>query len=201
MKKLLLSLGVLLSLSLSLAGCNDDNAKSQGDDGSEPDFLVDVISGEVLENPEGDGVILELELSPKTVFIVARPSLDSGTINTEDFLEKILDVILGIVPLNAVLILTDEDGIAEAVPLVLNGGEFDRATVGTQFDVTPLDPDTNSGQPTNAAEGSPLPSGQTTFGQALLFIGIGPPGHLSKIAMSDTPDTMLSLLSALKATQ
>jgi len=41
MKKLLLSLGLLLSLSLSLVGCNDDGAKAQGDDDLELDFLED----------------------------------------------------------------------------------------------------------------------------------------------------------------
>jgi len=60
MKKLLLSLGLLLFLSLSLTGCNDDNVKAQGDDDLEVDFLIDVISGAVLENTEGDVFILEL---------------------------------------------------------------------------------------------------------------------------------------------
>jgi len=40
MKKLLLSMGLLLFLSLSLTGCNDENAKAQGD-AIELDFLED----------------------------------------------------------------------------------------------------------------------------------------------------------------
>jgi len=39
MKKLLLSLGLLLFLSLSLTGCNDDNANAQGDVEDEVDFF------------------------------------------------------------------------------------------------------------------------------------------------------------------
>ena len=53
-------------LSLSFAGRNDNDAKAQGDDEevADLDFLIDVISREVLENPEGDGFTLKLEVSP-----------------------------------------------------------------------------------------------------------------------------------------
>ena len=151
MKKLLLSLGLLLALSLSLTGCNNDNAKAQGEADVEVDFLVDVISGEVLENPDGDGFILKLEVSPNTVFIEERPGLNSGTINTEDFLINFHEIFGGVPP-NAILTFRDDDEMAVAVTVVLNGVVFDTAQAVASFLITPMDQSTGSSPPAGAVE-------------------------------------------------
>jgi len=151
MKKLLLSLGLLLFLSLSLTGCNDDddNAKAQGevegDEGGEVelDFLIDVISGEIRLNTEGDGFILKLEVSPITVFIEEHPGDNSGLINTEDFLENFNEII-GDVPPNAILTFHTTPfsqtftPFRDAFPMKLKSVVFDKAHSVAEFLVTPL---------------------------------------------------------------
>jgi len=169
MKKLLLSLGLLLFLSLSLTGCNDDNANAQGTEDPTFDFLIDVISGEVLENPEGDGFILELEVSPIAVFIAVRPSLNSGIITVEDFLED-FNAIFGDVPPNAILTFRDEDGTAVALAVRLNSVEFDAALSVARFLVTQLDRTTELSPPGTAVELSSLTDVQEAIGPASLFI-------------------------------
>jgi len=169
MKKLLLSLGLLLFLSLSLTGCNDDNANAQEDTEIELDFLIDVISGAVLENPEGDGFILELEVSPITVFIAERPSLDSGTITTEFFLEE-FDENFSDDPPNAILTFRDEEGLAVAVTVKLNSVVFDAEESVAEFLVTQLDEITDSNPPGTAVELNSLTDIPPNLGQAFLFI-------------------------------
>ena len=169
MKKLLLSLGLLLFLSLSLTGCNDDNAKAQGDDDLEVDVLIDVISGEVLENPEGDGFILVLEVSSNTVFIQERPGNGSGSINTEGFLEKFNEII-GEVPPNAILSFRDEDGTAVAVAVKLISVVFDASESVAEFLVTPLDQITNLSPLGTSVELKNIDKVEAPFLQALLFI-------------------------------
>jgi len=169
MKKLLLSLGLLLFLSLSLTGCNDDNANAQGDVEIELDFLIDVISGAVLENPEGDGFILELEVSPITVFIAERPSNDSGTITTEFFLEE-FDEIISDDPPNAILTFRDEEGLAVAVTVKLNSVVFDAEESVAEFLVIQLDEITDTNPPGTAVEHNSLIDIPPNLGQAILFI-------------------------------
>ncbi len=169
MKKLLLSLGLLLFLSLSLTGCNDDNANAQGDVETEVDFLIDVISGEVLENPEGDGFILELEVSPITVFIAERPSNDSGAITTESFLEA-FDEIFSDDPPNAILTFRDEDGTAVAVTVKLNSVVFDASESVADFLVTPLDMISNLSPPGTSVELKNIVDVESPLSRALLFI-------------------------------
>jgi len=169
MKKLLLSLGLLLSLSLSLAGCNDDNAKAQGDAEIGQDFLIDVISGAVLENPEGDGFILELEVSPNTVFIQERPGTGSGSINTEDFLENFNEII-GEVPPNAILTQRAEDGTAVAVAVKLNSVAFDASLSVAEFLVTPLNQIPNLSPPGTSVGLINIDDVEAPFARALLFI-------------------------------
>ncbi|MDA2921034.1 hypothetical protein MYX76_16355 [Desulfobacterota bacterium AH_259_B03_O07] len=168
MKKLLLSLGLLLSLSLSLTGCNDDNAKAQGDAEVEIDFLIDVISGVVLENSEGDGFILELKVSPIAVFIEERPGGGSGSINIEEYLENFNEII-GDVPPNAILHnLTD--GKLEAFPMKLNSVLFDTSKSLAEFLVTPLVHSTSLSPPEAPEEINNVPVIPTPITQALLFI-------------------------------
>jgi len=175
MKKLLFSLGLLLFLSLSLAGCNDDNdAKAQGDDEIGQDLLIDVISGAVLENPEGDGFILELEVSPITVFIDERPGNNSGSINTEDFLENFNEII-GDVPPNAILTYRAEDGTAVAVAVKLNSVVFDASESVAEFLVTPLDMISNLSSPGTSVELKNIEDVESPFARALLFIDSIPP--------------------------
>jgi len=169
MKKLLLSLGLLLFLSLSLAGCNDDDAKAQGDDEIGQDLLIDVISGAVLENPEGDDFILELEVSPITIFIDERPGNNSGSINTEDFLENFNEII-GDVPPNAILTYRAEDGTAIAVAVKLNSVVFDTLESVAEFLVTPLDQITNLSPPGTSVELKNIDDVESLFAPALLFI-------------------------------
>jgi len=173
MKKLLLSLGLLLFLSLSLTGCNDDNANAQGDGEDELDFLVDVISGSVLENPEGDGFILDLEVSPITVFIAERPSNNSGTLTTEVFLES-FNEIFGDVPPNAILTFRDEEGTAVAVAVKLNSVVFDAEESVVEFLVTQLDEITDSTPPGTAVELKSLNDVPSPFGPASLFVDASP---------------------------
>lgn len=169
MKKVLLSLGLLLCLSLSLTGCNDDNAEAQGDADLEVDLLIDVISGAVLENPEGDGFILELELSPITVFIEESPGNRSGTISTADFLED-FNVIIGDVPPNAILTYRDEDGAAVALAVTLNSVVFDAQDSIAEFVVTPMDEIANSSSPGTPVELKKNDEIDSPFGPALLFV-------------------------------
>jgi len=169
MKKLLLSLGLLLFLSLSLTGCNDDNAKAQGDDDLEVDVLIDVISGEVLENPEGNGFILVLEVSSNTVFIQERPGNGSGSINTEGFLENFNEII-GEVPPNAILTYRAEDGTAVAVAVKLISVVFDASESVAEFLVTPLDQITNLSPLGTSVELKNIDEVESPFLQALLFI-------------------------------
>jgi len=169
MKKLLLSLGLLLFLSLSLTGCNDDNAKAQGDDGIGQDLLIDVISGAVLENPEGDGFILELEVSPNTVFIEESPGNGSGIINTEDFLESFNEII-GDFPPNAIMTYRAEDGKAVAVAAKLNSVVFDTSESVAEFLVTPLDQITNLSPPGTAVELISIDDAPTPIPPSVLFI-------------------------------
>jgi len=169
MKKLLLSLGLLLFLSLSLTGCNDDNAKAQGDVEDELDFLIDVISGSVLEDPEGDSFILELEVSPTLVFIAERPSVDSGTLTTGFFLEE-FDEIFSDDPPNAILTFRDEEGLAVAVPVKLNSVVFDRELSVAEFRVTPLVEFTGENPIGTSVELNGLTDIPPEFGRAFLFI-------------------------------
>ncbi len=169
MKKLLLSLGLLLFLSLSLTGCNDDNANAQGDVEIELDFLIDVISGAVLENPEGEGFILELEVSPITVFITERPGNDSGTITTEFFLEE-FEEIFSDDPPNAILTFRDEEGLAVAVTVKLHSVVFDAEESVAEFLVTQLDEITDSNPPGTAVELNSLTDVHEAIGPASLFI-------------------------------
>jgi len=170
MKKLLLSLGLLLALSLTLTGCNNDTAKAQVDEiEDELDFLIDVISGAVLENTEGDGFILELEVSPITVFIAESPSFDSGTINTEAFLENFIEIFGDDLP-NAILTFRDGDGIAVAVAVRLNSIVFDAEESVAQFFVTQLDDITESNPPGTAIELMSLTTAPAAFASAFLYI-------------------------------
>ena len=168
MKKLLISLGLLLSLSLSLAGCNDDNAKAQGDDDLEVDVLIDVISGAVQETPEDDRFILQLEVAPFAVFIEEKPGDGSGSINTEDFLEEFNEIIAD-VPLNAILTNRAEDGTPSAVPVKLNSVVFDTSRSVAEFLITPLENITNLPSPDTSWVAS-VEDVDSTFGPAFLFI-------------------------------
>lgn len=169
MKKLLLSLGLLLFLSLSLTGCNDENANAQGDAGVELDFLIDVISGAVLENPEGEVFILELEVSPIMVFIEESPGNRSGSINTEVYLENFNEII-GDVPPNAILTYRAEDGTTVAVAVKLNSVMFDTSESVAEFFVTPLDQITNLSPPGTVVDLINVEMIDFPFGQARLFI-------------------------------
>ena len=169
MRKLLLSLVLLLSLSLSLAGCNDDDAKAQGDNEVGKDFLIDVISGVVIENPDSNGFILELIVSPITVFIEERPGNNSGSINTEDFFENFSGIIGEEQP-NAILTHRAEDGTAVAVAVKLNSVIFDDSESVAEFLVTPLDQIPNLNPPGTAVDLINVDMIESTFGQALLFI-------------------------------
>lgn len=169
MKKLLSSLGLLLFLSLSLAGCNDDNAKAQGDAVIEQDFLIDVISGAVLEKPEGEAFILELEVSPIIVFIEERPGDGSGSINTKHFLENFNEIIDDVPP-NAILSFRAEDGTSVAVAVKLNSVEFDATESVAEFLITPLDQITNLSPLGTSVELKNIDEVESPFFQALLFI-------------------------------
>jgi hypothetical protein len=166
---LCVSILVFLILSLSLTGCNDDNVKAQDVPEAELDFLIDVISGAVLENPEGDGFILELEVSPITVFIVERPSNNSGTMTTEFFLEE-FDEIFSDVPPNAILTHRAEDGIAVAVAVKLNSVVFDASESVAEFLATPLDEITDLNPPGTSLALTSLSDIPTPFGMASLFV-------------------------------
>ena len=157
----------------AIGGCNNDNAKAQGDADVEVDFLVDVISGEVLENPDGDGFILKLEVSPNTVFIEESPGINSGTINTEDFLKDFLEIFGDVHP-NSILTFRDDDEIAVAVPVKLNSVVFDTAQAVAEFLVTPLDQSTDSSPPDTAVILKRLTDVQSPFGQASLYIDSTP---------------------------
>ena len=153
----------------AIGGCNNDNAKAQGEDDVEVDFLVDVISGEVLENPDVDGFILKLEVSPNTVFIEESPGHNLGTINTEDFLINFHEI-FGDVPPNAILTFRDDDEMAVAATVQLNGVEFDTARAVAIFLITPMDQSTGSSPPGGAVELVRITDVQSPIAQASLYI-------------------------------
>jgi len=131
--------------------------------------LIDVISGAVLENPEGDGFILELEVSPITVFIAESPGIDSGTITTEAFLENFIEI-FGDDPPNAILTFRDGDGIAVAVAVRLNSVVFDAEESVAQFFVTQLDEITDSTLPGMAVDLMSLTTAPAAFANSFLYI-------------------------------
>ena len=167
MKKLLL-LVLLLSLSLPLAGCDNDNANAQGDN-IQADLLVDIVSGSVSENPEGEGFILEVEVSPVTVFIEDRPGLRSGAITTEAILEN-FNSVFNEGPPNAIFSLVEGE-VRVAVPVTLISADFDAAESTAEFLVTPMDEAaTVNSPPGTSLELTDISDLASPFGQALLFI-------------------------------
>ena len=122
----------------AIGGCNDNNAKAQADGNGAPelDFLIDIISGEVAETPEG--LILELEVSPIAVFIEEKPGNNSGSMSTEAYL-RFFNEVIGDDPPNAILTIRAEDGTAVAVPVKLISVEFDVEESVASFLIEPMD--------------------------------------------------------------
>ena len=164
---LLVLLTGLISLG-AIGGCNDNNATGQGGEELQVDFLVDILTGEVAENPDGEGFILELEVLPITVFIEERPGNTSGVINTQDFLEGFNES-AGAVPPNAILALTQGESTV-AVSVALNNAQFDATESVARFVVTPLDTVTDPGPMGISAELIDIEDLESPIGRALLFI-------------------------------
>jgi len=164
MKKLLLSLGLLLFLSLSLTGCNDDNAKAQVEEETKQDFLADIISGEITANEEAKGFTLELEVSPNVIFIDELPAKGSGVISARLF----FDALEIVVPLNGILTFRAEDGSSNAYTIEILSSDYNHVTGKVIISIIQLDQDPESSQ--DSIELKDLSELETVFGLAFLFI-------------------------------
>lgn len=169
MKKLLLPTALFISLSLSFSGCSDDDARAQVGEDPELDFLLDITSGEILDDPDGEGLILEVAVSPLTVFLVESPGNGSGAISTEGFLET-FSVIFGDELPNAILTIRNQDGVAKAVPVNLTSVVFDAQRQTARFLVAPLEVLTGADLPDAPIELTNIADIQSPFGDAALFI-------------------------------
>ena len=166
MNKFILCLGFILCLSLSLTGCNDENANAQEDEDSSADVIIAANSGEILENPDGEGFILELEVSPNTVVMEESPGNQVGSVLTEFFLENFDEIFGGELP-NAILSFNSEDGTAVALALKLQSVIYDPAVDVAEFQVTPLENVDDHG---NALPLELVDVVESTIPQAVLFI-------------------------------
>lgn len=165
-------LGFLLLLGFislgAMGGCNNNNATAQGDDEIQVDFLVDLVSGSVEENPDGEGFILGLEVSPITVFIEERPGFRSGISDSRLFFLN-FDERTGGESVNAILAIT-EGGSTTAAAVTLNSVQFDSVELTAEIAVTPMDIVTDPSPMGISAELVEVQDLDSSFGRALLFI-------------------------------
>ena len=166
MKKFILFLGFILFLSLSFTGCNDENANAQEDEDSSADVIIAANSGEILENPDGEGFILLLEVSPITVVMEESPGNQVASVLTEFFLESFNEIFGGVSP-NAILSFNSEDGTSVALALKLQSVIYDPTVDVAEFLVTPLE---NVDDPGNALPLELIDVVESTIPQAILFI-------------------------------
>jgi len=164
MNNLIISFGLLLLLSFSLSGCNDNGANAQVEEETKQDFLADIISGEINANEEAKGFTLELEVSPNVIFIDELPAKGSGVISARLF----FDALEFVVPLNGILTFRAEDGSSNAYTIEILSSDYNHVTGKVIISISQLDQDPESSQ--DSIELKDLSELETVFGLAFLFI-------------------------------
>jgi len=164
MNNLIISFGLLLLLSFSLSGCNDNGANAQVEEETKQDFLADIISGEINANEEAKGFTLELEVSPNVIFIDELPAKGSGVISARLF----FDALEFVVPLNGILTFRAEDGSSNAYTIEILSSDYNHVTGKAIISISQLDQNPESSQ--DSIELKDLSELETVFGLAFLFI-------------------------------
>jgi len=168
-KKIILLLLVLPFFAFIESGCDkDSNAQQQVEETGAlaVDFLQNIISGSIGVKISENEYMLELKLSPNTVFVADEPRRTAGSITTEFFYDNFDINFPGVFP-NAILSI-NEDDTPTAVPFEMKSPVFNPLTGVLEVIISPLETTSGAGEsPVNLIEIETIVS---PFGQSSLFI-------------------------------
>lgn len=169
MKKILPFLLFLPLIAFINSGCdNESNAQQKVEETKAlaVDFLQNIISGSVGEKISENEYMLELKLSPNTVFAADEPRRTAGSITTEFFYDN-FDINFPESFPNAILSINEGD-TPTAVPFEMKSPVFNPLTGVLEVIISPLETTSDAGEsPINLIEIETIVS---PFGQSSLFI-------------------------------
>ncbi len=169
MKKILPFLLFLPLIAFINSGCDNESNAQQKVEETEAlavDFLQNIISGSVGEKISENEYMLELELSPNTIFSADLPRKTAGRIPTEFFYDNFDINFPGVFP-NAILSINEGD-TPTAVPFEMKSPVFNPLTGVLEVIISPLETTSGAGEsPVNLIEIEAIVS---PFGQSSLFI-------------------------------
>ena len=169
MKKILPFLLFLPLIAFINSGCdNESNAQQKVEETKAlaVDFLQNIISGSVGEKISENEYMLELKLSPNTVFVADEPRRTAGSITTEFFYDN-FDINFSESFPNAILSINEGD-TPTAVPFEMKSPVFNPLTGVLEVIISPLETTSDAGEsPINLIEIETIVS---PFGQSSLFI-------------------------------
>jgi len=153
----------------AIGGCDkDSNAQQQVEETGAlaVDFLQNIISGSIGEKISENEYMLELKLSPNTIFSADLPRKTAGRIPTEFFYDNFDINFPGVFP-NAILSINEGD-TPTAVPFEMKSPVFNPLTGVLEVIISPLEITSGAGEsPVNLIEIEAIVS---PFGQSSLFI-------------------------------
>ena len=157
-----------------LFGGSKNRAKKDRPEDGQFLFLQDVRSGSVNENLLEGGVVIHLEISPRTVFMRESPGVAAGTMTTEVFFSRFSEI-FGQVPPNGILTLRGSGGTGTAVsvPITIRNPVYDTLTGMVDFIAIPLELTAGRNSSGTAVEVQSVEGLEFPFGLAFLFIDGG----------------------------
>ena len=169
MRNLMLLLLVLPSLAFMLSGCENSSNAQQ-----EPieieilavDFLQNITSGTVVEKVSDTEYMLELELSPNTIYVSDLPLRTSGSMTTEKFYENFNINFPEEFP-NALLAI-NEAAAPSSLTFELKDPSYDPETGTLEVIILPLEVTSDTGS--EAVDLIEVDELISPFGQSSLFI-------------------------------
>ena len=168
-KKIILLLLVLPFFAFIESGCDENSNAQQEAEEAETlsvDFLQNIISGSVKEKISQNEYMLELELSPNTIFTADLPRRTAGSIATEKFYDNFNINFPEEFP-NAILSL-NEDGIPSSLPFEMKNPSFNPQTGVLEVIVSPLEITADAGNA--AVDLLNIEDIISPFGKSSLFI-------------------------------
>jgi len=169
MKKILPFLLFLPLIAFINSGCDNESNAQQEVEETEVlavDFLQSIISGSFGEKISENEYMLELKLSPNTVFAADEPRRTAGSITTEFFYDN-FDINFSESFPNAILSINEGD-TPTAVPFEMKSPVFNPLTGVLEVIISPLKTTSDAGEsPINLIEIEAIVS---PFGQSSLFI-------------------------------
>ncbi len=169
MKKIILLLLVLPLFAFIQSGCeNNSNAQQETIEIEilAVDFLQNIISGSVGEKISANEYVLELELSPNTVYMSDLPIRTSGSMTTEKFYENFNINFPEEFP-NALLSI-NEVGTPSSLTFEMKSPSYDPETGILEVIVSPLEVTSDAGSA--AVDLVDVEEILSPFGQSSLFI-------------------------------